>query len=151
MPSTESLILSDTLFPSDKQYNTKPLTRAVNLSTWRFPATAATLMLMEDMGNVVEREGRRLAEELGKSVKAQNNLDASIQANITAVKRLLEQEEQGRRLIYMFTALTAAYPGVTQRQLAGEFEISQASIRDWIKKGNTYIAKEMAEENSPER
>ncbi|OHR24249.1 hypothetical protein HMPREF2787_10015 [Corynebacterium sp. HMSC061H03] len=110
-----------------------------------------TLMLMENMGNVVAREGRRLAEELGKSVKAQNNLDASIQANITAVKRLLEQEERGRKLIYMFTALTAAYPGVTQRQLAAEFGISQASIRDWIKKGNVFIAEEMAEENSPER
>lgn len=102
---------------------------------------------MKEMGNVVEREGRRLAEELGKSVKAQNNLDASIQANVNAVKRLLEQEEQGRKLIYMFTALTSAYPGVTQRQLASEFGISQASIRDWIKKGNIHIAEEMAEEN----
>ena len=104
-------------------------------------------MLMEDMGNLTAREGRRLAEELGKSIKTQGNIDASVQANITAVKRLLEQEEKGRKLIYMFTALTAAYPGVTQRQLAGEFGISQASIRDWIKKGNVHIAEEMAEEN----
>ena len=125
--------------------------RAVNLSTWQFTTTTATLMLMDDLRNVVEREGRRLAEELGKSIKAQGNIDASVAANINAVKRLLEQEEQGRRLIYMFTALTAAYPGVTQRQLAGEFGISQASIRDWIKKGNVHIAEEMAEENSPER
>ncbi len=104
-------------------------------------------MLMEDMGNLTAREGRRLAEELGKSIKTQGNIDASVQANITAVKRLLEQEEKGRKLIYMFTALTAAYPGVTQRQLAGEFGISQASIRDWIKKGNVHIAEEMTEEN----
>ena len=121
--------------------------RAVNLSTWQFTATTTTLLLMEDTGNLTAREGRRLAEELGKSIKTQGNIDASVQANITAVKRLLEQEEKGRKLIYMFTALTAAYPGVTQRQLAGEFGISQASIRDWIKKGNVHIAEEMAEEN----
>ena len=126
--------------------------RAVNRSTWQFTAERRILLLMDDMGNLTAREGRRLAEELGKSIKTQGNIDASVQANITAVKRLLEQEEKGRKLIYMFTALTAAYPGVTQRQLAGEFGISQASIRDWIKKGNVHIAEEMAEENqSPER
>lgn len=97
--------------------------------------------------NLHARQGRKIAQELDIARQSKDDLAASTEANLRAIKSLLDQEKAGRKLIYILTAITAEYPGVSQRQMARELNVSQGTIRDWKRLGEVLIR---GENQSPE-
>lgn len=82
----------------------------------------------------------RTAQQAGEHQRVTR--DSSIESNVAAIKKMLDQEKLGRKIIYMLSAITTDDLGMSQYALAKKLKVGQSTVRDWVKQGRAELKKQ---------